>query len=68
MSKYTKKFKYKKDKEAEQTIQISKPLHRPGNNLTKPLFVTQLRPIIWTAVYSKEKKINLWICMIGLNI
>lgn len=46
MSKYTKKFKYKKDKEAEQTIQISKPLHRPGNNLTKPLFVTQLRPII----------------------
>lgn len=56
MSKYTKKLKYMKDKEAEQTIPISKPLHRTGNNWTKPLFVTQLRPIIWSAVYSKEKR------------
>lgn len=45
-----------KDKEAEETIQISKPLHRTGNNWTKPVFVTQLRPIIWSIIYSKEKK------------
>lgn len=45
-----------KDKEAEQTIQISKPLHRTGKNWTKPVFVTQLRPIIWSVSYLKEKK------------